>query len=103
MTLLQLRRQFADANTHAKIISDGCRDYVVSGLPCRSESDREASKEELLQDWRGEVLRFPSLASAKRRLQKANVDSMELCVRIAADEACAGVSLQDSGFTSVKI
>ena len=103
MTLLQLRRQVAECQAHAKIISNGCRDYVVSVVPQESAADSSDANAELLHNWRGDVMRFRSLAAAKRRLRKANVDSIELCVRIAADEACAGEALQDSGFASVRI
>lgn len=79
----------------ANIISDGCRDYVVS-------IKREEGTD-LMRTWRGQVRRFTSLANAKNALHRKKVGDIKLSIRIAADEACAGTALQDSGFASVTL
>lgn len=82
-------------NVSANIISDGCRDYVVS-------IKREEGTD-LMRTWRGQVRRFASLADAKNALRRKKVGDITLLMRVAADEACAGSSLQDSGFASVTL
>jgi hypothetical protein len=77
------------------IISDGCRDYVVA--------IKQDQGTKILTNRRGKPLTFASLAAAKQRLLRANVDDIQLAVRVAADEACAGATLQDSGFATVKV
>ena len=79
----------------ANIISDGCRDYVVAVEKFRGT--------ELIRNWRGQVRRFASLAEAKRAVRGANVSEIKLSIRVAADEACVGESLTDSGFATVTL
>lgn len=81
--------------TSGRIISDGCRDYLV-GINL-------GYKTEILTNRNGKPLRFASLAAAKHRLRRANVTEIELSVRVAGDEACAGTPLRDSGFTAVDL
>lgn len=83
------------APTSGRIISDGCRDYLV-GVS-------HAQRTDILMDRRGNPLRFPSLAQAKAALRRQNVADIRLSVRVAADEACAGACLQDSGFADVNV
>ena len=78
-----------------RIISDGCRDYVIG------VSHEQGIK--MLMDRRGHPLRFPSLAQAKAALKRENVAEIRLSMRVAADEACAGACLQDSGFADVNV
>lgn len=83
------------SHASGRIISDGCRDYFVS-----IEADKGTT---ILTNRRGQPLRFASLADAKQRLRRANVQNIQLEVRVAADEACAGDTLEDSGFAAVKL
>lgn len=82
-------------NASGRIISDGCRDYVV-GIQLDQDT-------EILTNRRGQPLRFASLAAAKQTLRQANVGDIQLVMRVAADEACVGRALQDSGFASLKL
>ena len=79
----------------ARIISDGCRDYLV-GI-------EQEGGTEILMDCRGRPRRFASLAEARRVLRRANISDIKLVVRVAADEACARSALQGSGFSAVKM
>ena len=84
-----------DRPIRAKIISDGCRDYLV-GVEQDGGTD-------ILMDRRGRPRRFASLAEARRSLRRANISDIELVVRVTADEACARSTLQASGFAAVKL
>ncbi len=94
-TLSHRKRDNSRQGASANIISDGCRDYVVS-----MEHENNA---ELLRHWTGRVRRFASIADAKRAIRRANVADIRLSIRVAADEACAGDTLQDSGFATVPL
>lgn len=95
MSLLSPRGTHSSEAVSANIISDGCRDYVVS-------ITREQGTD-LMRTWRGKVRRFASLVDAKEAAQRKRVSEIKLLMRVAADEACAGSSLQGSGFTSVTL
>ena len=82
-------------HTSGRIISDGCRDYIV-GIKLDQDT-------EILTNRSGQPLRFASLAAAKQTLRQANVGDIQLVTRVAADEACAGGTLKDSGFASLKL
>ena len=83
------RKQTVDA----VIISDGCRDYVLEL--------HTANGAGLLTDRKGKRRRFASLAQAKRAVRRAT--SVRLAVRIAADEACAGNTMQTSPFAHLAL
>lgn len=86
--------QFARSRPlRATIISDGCRDYVVEV--------QEPAGASLLRDRRGRVLRFKSLLAAREAVQDAA--AVTLSMRVAADEACSGGAMSDSGFSRVTI
>ncbi len=95
MTLNALKKLARKKALSAVIISDGCRDYVVE--------IRHANGAGTLQDWRGRTSRFKALAEAQRVLRSARVADVSLAVRIAADEACAGPVLSDSGFSTLSL
>ena len=87
-------RKFARAHhSRAVIISDGCRDYVIE--------IHQANGAGLLTDWRGRTLRFASIADAKNAVRQAS--EVELAVRIAADEACAGYGMQEGRFATLPL
>ncbi len=95
MTLSELKRSVREQQTAATIISDGCRDYVVE--------IQHASGAGILRDRKGRTLRFPSLAEAKRAMQRVAVADISLSVRIAADEACAGPSASEAQFATLQL
>ena len=95
MRISDLKRAARAAPTAATIVSDGCRDYVVQIRRPRGIG--------ILQDRKGRPLRFASLAEAKRTVQRARVTDISLDVRVAADEACAGPSLPEAQFASLRI
>jgi hypothetical protein len=81
MKLAELKKLARSASPVARIISDGCRDYVVE--------IHQPSGAGILQDRRRRTMRFRSLAEAKQTLKRAQVSNITLAVRVAADEACA--------------
>jgi len=91
--LRDFRKYARQQPARAVIISDGCRDYVVE--------IHQPNGAGLLTDRRGRALRFASLAEAKDTVSLAA--EVQLAVRIAADEACAGETLQDSRFATVPL
>ena len=88
MRTSQVKRLARKDTVDAVIISDGCRDYVIE-LHTTKGAD-------LLTDRKDRPRRFASLAQAKRAVKRAS--SISLAVRIAADEACAGSTIQPSPF-----
>lgn len=93
MTLTDFRRRARREHLDATIISDGCREYVVEvrcGVELHAISDR-----------RGRRKRFASLAEAKHAVKRAR--SIELAVRIAADEACASQAGLECGFSRIAL
>jgi hypothetical protein len=95
LKLSDLKRLAKARPTSATIISDGCRDYVVEVQQPQGAG--------ILQDRRGRTLRFRSLAEASHTVRRAQVQDIVLATRIAADEACAGPTLQNSGFARVRL
>ena len=93
MKLRDFKRCARQHPVRAVIISDGCRDYVVEVHQRNGAGS--------LTDRRGRVLRFSSLTDAKHAVRQAS--TIELAVRVAADEACAGDSMTDSGFATVAL
>ena len=93
MTLRQFKHLAGAQPVRAVIVSDGCRDYVVE-----LHTDTGAG---LLTDWRGNRRRFRSLADAKRAVRGAH--GVELAVRIAADEACAGAPTPSAAFARMPL
>ena len=81
MKLGELKKLARSASPVARIISDGCRDYVVE--------IHQPSGAGILQDRRRRTMRFRSLAEARQTLRRAQVSNITLAVRVAADEACA--------------
>lgn len=81
MKLSELKKLARSEAPTARIISDGCRDYVVE--------IHQPAGAGVLQDWRRRTLRFKSLEDAKRTLKRAKVSEIKLAMRVAADEACA--------------
>lgn len=79
----------------ASIVSDGCRDYVVELHQPQGDVPWQSRL--------GGLRRFSSLAQAKSALRAAGVTDIRLAIRIAADEACAGPSLRDTGFAVVPV
>ena len=93
MTNTQVKRLARSGNVEAVIVSDGCRDYVIEL--------HTASGDHILTDRKRRPRRFASLELAKRAVKRAT--SVRLAVRIAADEACAGETLQTSPFAHLPL
>lgn len=93
MKLRDFKKYARQHHAKAVIISDGCRDYVIE--------IHQSNGAGLLTDRHGRALRFASLAEAKDIVSAAH--EVELAVRIAADEACAGDTLADSRFATVPL
>ncbi len=79
MTPRQLKRIAGQRPVTARIVSDGCRDYVVEVV-----SDSGAG---LLRRGR-KPLRFRSLAEVHRLLNRCHVDQAVLRQRVAHEELC---------------
>jgi hypothetical protein len=82
MTPRQLKQAAARQPVEARVIADGCRDYVVQVV----WSDGGG----LLRHLRGEALHFQNLGDVRRLLGRCGVRSAVLRQRVADDEACAG-------------
>ncbi|MEM7098643.1 MAG: hypothetical protein AAF541_10335 [Pseudomonadota bacterium] len=93
MTLSDFRRLARREEIGARIISDGCRDYVVE--------IRRGQAAGVLTDRKGRRKRFASLSEAKRAVKRAQ--TIHFAIRVAADEACAGQSASDSGFATLQL
>jgi hypothetical protein len=93
MKLRDFKKYVRQNHAKAVIISDGCRDYVIEV--------HQPNGAGLLTDRQGRALRFASLAEAKDVVSAAT--EVELAVRIAADEACAGETLAEGRFATVPL
>ena len=93
MRVQDFRRFSRSTNTKAKIISDGCRDYLV-------EVHHEHGGG-VLTDRRGRPIRFRSLQQARRAAAPAG--EIRLAMRIAADEACTGLARNETGFSTLRL
>jgi len=93
MRLRDCRKSARRHAARAVIISDGCRDYVVEV--------HQENGTGILTDHRGRTLRFSSLANAKHAVRWAA--QVELAVRVAADEACAGDTATAPGFSHLPL
>ena len=82
MTPRQLKQAATAQPMQARIVSDGCRDYVVE-VVSRSGAG-------LLRHWRGKTLRFKNLGEVHQLLQRCGVRDAVLSQRVADDEAAAG-------------
>ncbi len=78
MNVAQLKRLGRSGDVSARVISDGCRDYVV-------QIEHGASRG-LLCNRLNRPLRFKSLTQAHALLARYNVTDVLLTVRIADDE-----------------
>ena len=78
MTPRQLKQVAATVPVSARIVSDGCRDYVVEVV-----SDHGAG---LLRHRRGKTLRFRSLGEIHELLRHCGVREAVLRQRVADDE-----------------
>ena len=93
MTLREFNRRARHGDLRAVIISDGCRDYVIEAHTERGSG--------VINDYRGRRKRFASLAEARRAVRRAS--RIELAIRVAADEACAGTTRTASPFAHLTI
>ena len=85
MTPRELKAYAARRPVKARVVSDGCRDYVLEVV-----SDRVAG---LLRHRSGRTLRFRSLGEIRDVLGRCGVDEAVICQRVADDEVChPGVS-----------
>ena len=82
MTPRQLKHVAAASPIKARIVSDGCRDYVVEVV--------SPSGAGLLRHWRGRTLRFKSLGEIHQLLDRCGVRDTVLRQRMADDEAAVG-------------
>lgn len=79
MNVAELKRASRAGNVRARVISDGCRDYVV-------QIDHGAGGS-LLCNRIKRPMRFRSLGEANALLNRYNVMDRRLAIRIADDEA----------------
>ena len=79
MTPRQLKQIAARAPVQARIVADGCRDYVVE-----VHSHQGAG---ILRHWRGRTLRFRSLGEIHQVLHRCGVRDAVLRARLTDDEA----------------
>ena len=89
MTPRQLRRAAAKTPMRARIVSDGCRDYLVEVV-----SNSGAG---LLRHRRGSVLKFRSLAEAHQVLSRCGIDAAVMRQRVADDETCSTICAAAGG------
>ncbi len=82
MTPRQLKQAAAEQPIRARIVSDGCRDYVVEVI--------SRSGAGLLRHWRGETLKFANLGEIHQLLHRCGVRDAVLRQRVADDETAAG-------------
>lgn len=82
MTPRQLKQEAARRSVKARVVSDGCRDYVVEVV-----LDSGAG---ILRHRRGRPLTFRSLGEVHRLLNRCGVQETVLRQRLADDEACPG-------------
>lgn len=82
MTPRQLKAAAAREPVQVRVVSDGCRDYVVEALSPTGAG--------LLRDRSGRALRFRNLGQVHRVLKRCGVRHTVLRQRVADDEACAG-------------
>ena len=85
MTPRQLKQAAADKPIQARIVSDGCRDYIVEVVSRNGAG--------LLRHWRGRPLRFRSLGEIHQLLHRCGVRDAVLRQRVADDEAAAGAAV----------
>ena len=80
MTPRELKGYAARQAVKARVVSDGCRDYVLEVV-----SDRGAG---LLKHRSGRTLKFRSLGEIRDVLGRCGVDNAVICQRLADDEVC---------------
>ena len=85
MTPRQLKQAAATQPVKARIVSDGCRDYVIEVV--------SGSGAGLLRHWRGGTLKFKSLGEIHQLLNRCGVRDTVLRQRVADDEAAVGSSI----------
>lgn len=83
MSLRELRRLATGKPVEARVISDGCRDYLIELV-----TDRDT---QLLRDSRGRSQRFQNLGDVQNILRRWGVERAVLRHRVAQDEAAAPV------------
>ena len=81
MTPRQLKRRAGREPVQARVLSDGCRDYVVEVC-----SEHGAG---LLRRRGGRPMRFRNLSEVQQLLNRCGVCDAVLCQRVAHDEACS--------------
>jgi len=79
MTPRELKAVAARRDVRARVISDGCRDYIVEVL-----TDRGAG---LLRRSRRDTMRFRSLGEVHQVLHRCGIEDIVLRHRVAQDEA----------------
>jgi len=89
VTPRQLRQVTTRTPVRARIVSDGCRDYLVEVV-----SDNGAG---LLRHRRGSVLKFRSLTEAHQLLTRCGVADTVMRQRVADDETCCAASTAATG------
>ena len=82
MTPRQLKQAATAQPMQARIVSDGCRDYVVEVVSGTGAG--------LLRHWRGRTLRFRSLGEVHQLLHRCGVRDAVLRQRVADDEVAVG-------------
>ena len=80
MTPRQLKRRAGREPVQARVVSDGCRDYVIEVV-----SQHGAG---LLRRRGGRPMRFRNLAEVHQLLGRCGVSDAVLRQRVAHDEAC---------------
>jgi len=80
MTPRQLKSIARNRAVAARVISDGCRDYLIEIV-----TDSGAG---LLRRWDNSLLKLGNLGEVHQLLRRCGVDRIVLRQRVAQDEAC---------------
>jgi len=80
MTPRQLKSTARKRAVTARVISDGCRDYLIEII-----TDSGAG---LLRRWDNSVVKLRNLGDVHQLLERCGVDRVVLRQRVAQDEAC---------------
>jgi hypothetical protein len=95
MTPAQIRRRIRNETIQARVLADGCRDYVIE--------IKTPSETSLLCDWRGRTQFFRNLGDVHQILNACHVADVVMRQRVAHDEACHGAALSNSGFAEMRL
>ena len=95
MTKRELKRRARRETLRARVISDGCRDYVIE--------IEDGEQVALLRRRRGRCYTMQSLQEAATLLKRCGVRRAVLRQRVAHDEAATSVSSPFQGFSELPL